>query len=453
MTNPPEPTIAQNYIVSATGQPENPQQYNIAGIIPITAPVNGITIGDPGSIVYAPPPFTGTFIAQNNFISTYTDTHSDYRSTVNIARIAAGSGQGPGGAQDIGAFISVQKTNYLTSAVAGDNGALYLVSQQGKNGDSAPLQAAGFKVYDLAGDGGITGIQAASVWTDASGNFLQQFQTVAAWSVQHGAYPLGGVGMSSESWGATASVSANQIIPYALYYGGVLDIFNDAGAGHPPYATNFIVASNGSFAASRGTANEYFKVVAGLNEAGDIVIGSASAKAIDGITNTQSGGNQITLKNISGGLAIVYGALELFALTSQAQIVLDSPGNTAGIFMYGANGNYVLTQPVAPGASYNFNLPNSPGSAGNVLLSQGGGSTAMTWSTGLTVDGSGNINTTGVYSVSGTQVVESRRTGWTVATGTPSRATFATGGVTLATLAGVVMALEQDLIAHGLIGT
>lgn len=51
------------------------------------------------------------------------------------------------------------------------------------------------------------------------------------------------------------------------------------------------------------------------------------------------------------------------------------------------------------------------------------------------------------------QVVGARATGWTVATGTPQRSTFTTGGVTLAQLAGVVMALEQDLIAHGLIGT
>jgi hypothetical protein len=51
------------------------------------------------------------------------------------------------------------------------------------------------------------------------------------------------------------------------------------------------------------------------------------------------------------------------------------------------------------------------------------------------------------------QVVTARQTGWTVMTGTPQRGTFATGSVTLAQLAGVVMALEQDLITHGLIGT
>lgn len=67
--------------------------------------------------------------------------------------------------------------------------------------------------------------------------------------------------------------------------------------------------------------------------------------------------------------------------------------------------------------------------------------------------GSGTINMAGALFNTGTQVVTARQTGWTVATGTPQRTTFTTSGVTLAQLAGVVMALEQDLITHGLIGT
>lgn len=41
---------------------------------------------------------------------------------------------------------------------------------------------------------------------------------------------------------------------------------------------------------------------------------------------------------------------------------------------------------------------------------------------------------------------------WADPTGTPSRATFATGSVNLPTLAGVVMALIEDLKAKGLLG-
>ena len=54
--------------------------------------------------------------------------------------------------------------------------------------------------------------------------------------------------------------------------------------------------------------------------------------------------------------------------------------------------------------------------------------------------------------IAGTKVVEARKTGWTAMTGTPQKGTFATGTVTLPQLAGVVMALQADMIAHGLIG-
>lgn len=49
-------------------------------------------------------------------------------------------------------------------------------------------------------------------------------------------------------------------------------------------------------------------------------------------------------------------------------------------------------------------------------------------------------------------VNRSTATGWSVATGTPTRSTFATGSVTLPQLAERVKALIDDLISHGLIG-
>lgn len=58
-----------------------------------------------------------------------------------------------------------------------------------------------------------------------------------------------------------------------------------------------------------------------------------------------------------------------------------------------------------------------------------------------------------ILSIAGTQVVGARATGWTSATGTADRTTFATSTVTLEELAKRVKALLDDLIAHGLIGT
>lgn len=51
------------------------------------------------------------------------------------------------------------------------------------------------------------------------------------------------------------------------------------------------------------------------------------------------------------------------------------------------------------------------------------------------------------------QILTTRRTGWTAATGTATRTTFATGAVTLPVLAEHVKALIDDLMTHGVIGT
>jgi microcystin-dependent protein len=63
------------------------------------------------------------------------------------------------------------------------------------------------------------------------------------------------------------------------------------------------------------------------------------------------------------------------------------------------------------------------------------------------------LDAAGVITINSVQVLGARRTGWTVATGTATRTTFATGSVTLAQLAERVKALQDDLIAHGIIGT
>lgn len=52
----------------------------------------------------------------------------------------------------------------------------------------------------------------------------------------------------------------------------------------------------------------------------------------------------------------------------------------------------------------------------------------------------------------GTQVLTTRRTGWSAPTGTATRTSFATGSVTLPQLAEAVKALLDDLTTHGLIG-
>jgi hypothetical protein len=72
---------------------------------------------------------------------------------------------------------------------------------------------------------------------------------------------------------------------------------------------------------------------------------------------------------------------------------------------------------------------------------------------GFLLDGSGNVKGL-TFRVGSNQVVGARQTGWTAMTGTPNiAAVYDTSTVTLAQLAGRVMALQVGLTTHGLIGT
>lgn len=69
---------------------------------------------------------------------------------------------------------------------------------------------------------------------------------------------------------------------------------------------------------------------------------------------------------------------------------------------------------------------------------------------------SGNIDmvsAVGAYKCDGVQVLQTRKTGWSAATGTKTRTTFATSTVTTTQLAERVAALIDDLTSHGLIGS
>lgn len=71
----------------------------------------------------------------------------------------------------------------------------------------------------------------------------------------------------------------------------------------------------------------------------------------------------------------------------------------------------------------------------------------------LVAAGNVNIGSGKVYKVNATQVVAARDTGWTAMTGSTNKATsYDTSTVTLAQLAGRVMALQAALTTHGLLG-
>jgi hypothetical protein len=63
-----------------------------------------------------------------------------------------------------------------------------------------------------------------------------------------------------------------------------------------------------------------------------------------------------------------------------AGLGLGVNGGTGGsVSLFGSTSGTIITQPQAAAGTYNWNYPTIAGSAGQVLNSQGGGATAMTW--------------------------------------------------------------------------
>lgn len=138
-------------------------------------------------------------------------------------------------------------------------------------------------------------------------------------------------------------------------------------------------------------------------------------------SSTLIGSQFQSLKTISAGIDLAGFTMTNFILRglysklTEVQLILGDSGGNAVIEVNGAstNGNLIL-------------LPKGTG-----LVSTG----------------------TAGYAISGTKVVGARDTGWTAMTGSADESTaYATGTVTLAQLAGRVMALQAALTTHGLIG-
>jgi hypothetical protein len=124
----------------------------------------------------------------------------------------------------------------------------------------------------------------------------------------------------------------------------------------------------------------------------------------------------------------------------------DSGGNATDYIVERA----VIDDPTNGSEDARWELFNLVAGASTRQIQIGNGVTLGTPTGGL--PGTGNLNIAGEHRVNGTKVVGARQTGWTAATGTATRTTFATSTVTTAQLAERVKALIDDLITHGLIG-
>ena len=140
----------------------------------------------------------------------------------------------------------------------------------------------------------------------------------------------------------------------------------------------------------------------------------------------------------------------------------DTSGGTFPFIYSTSAGNVVY---FANNATVNFPMAGitiQPGSVGAPLTINGKDNSAGTFPfvarnlAGmllLSLGNSGEVGTGGFFSVAGNKVIGARSTGWGAMSGVSDKATaFATSTVTLAQLAGRVMALQDALTIHGVIG-
>ena len=140
-----------------------------------------------------------------------------------------------------------------------------------------------------------------------------------------------------------------------------------------------------------------------------------------------------------------------------------APAGFSGFVAIGANANGA--NPVAPlytltvtslSADYGTMIINRSGNPFGLRISYPVTAPADTGHDFIHCDDSGatrfQVASNGNVSIAGTRILTSQRPGWTAATGTATRTTFATGSVTLPQLAEHVKALIDDLISHGIVG-
>lgn len=132
------------------------------------------------------------------------------------------------------------------------------------------------------------------------------------------------------------------------------------------YGNGAVSSVFGRTGAVVAATNDYsFSQISGTATPGQLPIGNGLVS---------SGGNL----NVTGAAGqILAGATP--ALTSNPALGTSSVAGSLTIWD-GASNSSVTLQGIAISSAYNFNYPNDAGAAGKFLTSQGGGSTAMTWS-------------------------------------------------------------------------
>ena len=239
-------------------------------------------------------------------------------------------------------------------------------------------------------------------------------------------------------------------------------------------ATDTVLAALGKLDAALVSGSN-FAALAGAAFTGAITVtpsaataGSASVMVLTGAANTaQAGGTEAsdvvfnfarTVQFNTGALALQRAArfeAPTYAFVGASTLAIAATVGISGAPAAGTNATITLSAGLkiysgAVGAgtvsAYGLYVDAPTGASNNY---------AAAFNTGDVLVNAGWLRSATGYGlkVNNVQVVTGRQTGWTAATGTATRTSFATSSVTLPNLAAAVKAIIDDLITHGLIGT
>lgn len=220
----------------------------------------------------------------------------------------------------------------------------------------------------------------------------------------------GGSGGSAPSTvpisGLTAAIATNDIdnANYnqvwrwdALTTGSALTISSNAGSSSTSKYLLNLASSGANIGANRRSIGLFSDITN---------TGNGFSSNIAGYFNAAGAATNYAIITLAGNVGIgTAQPTSLLQVNGIAQ--LGTEGSTLGqLLLSGSTSGVISIQSQPAGGTYNFNMPTTAGTAGQVLTSQGGGSAAMTWETlsGITV-GTTNIangtNTRVLYNNSG----------------------------------------------------
>ena len=185
----------------------------------------------------------------------------------------------------------------------------------------------------------------------------------------------------------TAEAGAIEYDGSSLYYtdsGGTRHALAASGSGLTALTGDVSASGSGSVAA---TVNKVNGVSYGASPSTNTVpvVTAANTVTYEQVPNAALANSSLTLGSTSVSLGATASSIAGLTSLSSNTVNAGVDGSTAGaLVVYNTNSTAGVTiknpSTVASGA-YNFNLPASAGTAGQALLSGGGGATAMTWGT------------------------------------------------------------------------